>query len=79
MKRSTKALTIILVLASIFSFYSLTQQRPVAATDVTVSVYGHQMVCKNAEANCVVNHISPDQMTMTMMSKTTHTTSQAQG
>ncbi len=79
MKRSTKALTIILVLVSMFSFYSLTQQRPVSATDVTVSAYGHQIVCKNAEVNCVANQIPPNQMTMTMMSKTTHTTSQAQG
>jgi len=79
MKRSTKALTILIVLASMFSFYSLTQQRPVSATDVTISAFGHQVVCKNVEVNCVANHIPPNQMTMTMMSKTTHTTSQAQG
>ena len=79
MKRSTKALTILLVLVSIFSYYSLTQQQAVSATDVTISAYGHQVVSKNVEVNGVANQIPPDQMTMTMMSKTTHTTSQAQG
>jgi len=79
MKHSTKAFVALLVLVSVFSFYSLTQQQAVSATNVTINAHGHQVVCKNAEVNGVANQIPPSQMTMTMMSKTTHTTSQAQG